>query len=115
MAATARRPGRTVSASARARQVDMWSPTAAARPRLLAVGGGTTSLQHLQSQGRLHHQAGDPHPGAPEDQRGHGPGHRPCAGVRHALHELPVQEPEAGALLTVGASPPCAPQLLEMW
>lgn len=40
-----------------------------------------TSLQHLQSGGRLHHQAGDPHPGAPEDQRGRGPGHHLCAGV----------------------------------
>ena len=33
-----------------------------------------------------------------------------CSGVRDALHLLPVQEPEAGALLSVsaGAGPPCA-------
>ncbi|XP_036718267.1 CD151 antigen isoform X6 [Balaenoptera musculus] len=68
----------------------------AARPR----------LQHLQGGGRLHHQAGDLHPGAPEDHRGRGPRHRLCAGVRHDLHVLPVQEPEAGALLTLPAGRP---------
>ena len=75
-----------------------------------------TSLQHPQSGGRLHHQAGDPPPGAPEDQRGRGPGHRQCVGVQRALHELLVQEPEAGALLPVssGANPVCAPQPLTM-
>ena len=33
-----------------------------------------------------------------------------CSGVRDALHLLPVQEPEAGALLSVstGTRPPCA-------
>ena len=74
------------------------------------MGGGTTPPTSTE-WGQLYHQAGDPHPGEPEDQRGHGPGHRLCAGVRHALHKLPVQEPEAGALLTVsvGASPPRAP------
>ena len=51
-----------------------------------------------------------------EDQRGRGPAHRQCVGVQRALHELLVQEPEAGALLPVssGASPLCAPQLLTM-
>ncbi|KAF4024260.1 hypothetical protein G4228_016455 [Cervus hanglu yarkandensis] len=49
-----------------------------------------TSPQHLQSGGRLHHQAGDPPPGAPEGQRGRGPGHRLCVGVQRALHELLV-------------------------
>ena len=84
--------------------------------------------------GRLHHQAGDLHPGAPEDHRGRGPRHclragagtagraggcwdarcwrprllmlAPCSGVRHDLHVLPVQEPEAGALLTLPAGRP---------
>lgn len=95
--------------------------------------GGLACLQrpHPHPPGRLHHQAGDLHPGAPEGHRGRG--HRHClragghimagrvlvdagdtkwlvvetrssqlyaAGVRHDLHVLPVQEPEAGALLT---------------
>ncbi|XP_040111346.1 CD151 antigen isoform X1 [Oryx dammah] len=41
-AATTRGTGRTVSGSSRARRMDAWSPTAAARPWCLAVGGGTT-------------------------------------------------------------------------
>ncbi|XP_045871222.1 CD151 antigen isoform X1 [Meles meles] len=58
-------------------------------------------VQHLQGGGRLHHQAGDLHPGASEGHRGGGRWHRLRAGLRHGLHVLPVQEPEAGALLSV--------------
>ena len=42
VAATARGTGRTASGSTRTRQTNERSPTAAARPWCLAVGGGTT-------------------------------------------------------------------------
>lgn len=93
--------------------------------------------------GRLHHQAGNLHPRAPEGHRGCGHWHclcagagtraavgswgwagglrcslTPawlCAGLRHGLHVLLVQEPQAGALLTTrvwpGHSPPAASHL----
>lgn len=38
-------------------------------------------LTPTPTPGRLHHQAGDLHPGAPEDHRGCGHRHRLCAGA----------------------------------
>ena len=94
-----------MSGSAWARQVDPWSPAAAARPasNIHRVEGGcitkleTLLQEHLRISGAV------------------GLGIA-SVGVQRALHELLVQEPEAGALLPVssGASPVCAPQLLTM-
>ena len=46
-----------------------------------ATGGLATFSSPSTRAGRLHHQAGDLHPGAPEDHRGRGPGHCLCTGV----------------------------------
>lgn len=46
-----------------------------------ATGGLATFSSPSTPAGRLHHQAGDLHPGAPEDHRGRGPGHCLCTGV----------------------------------
>lgn len=112
-----------------------WGPTR---------GAGLAHLWHLTPPppGWLHHQAGDLHPGAPEDHRGGGRWHRLCAGsggragphgcrghgrpvavpcslrlcaaaLRHDLHVLPIQEPEAGTLLTLPGAPR-VPQLCRL-
>ena len=46
-----------------------------------ATGGLATFSSPSTPAGRLHHQAGDLHPGAPEDHRGRGPGQCLCTGV----------------------------------
>ena len=66
-------------------EVGRWGP--AELPGMLggpvpeAAGGLATFSSPSTPAGRLHHQAGDLHPGAPEDHRGRGPGHCLCTGV----------------------------------
>lgn len=82
------RPGRTVSASAQARQVDMWSPDSCCTFTVAGRGAWDHTSNICRVGAAASPQVETPLRSNLEDQRAMGLGHRLCAGVWRALHEL---------------------------